>query len=357
MDRFVECFGEIEDPRAGNARHDLVELLFIALLASLCGAQSCEDMAEFGRAKQALLGRFLSLRHGVPSHDTFSRVFRLIDPDGFERAFRTFMARFAEGLRGVVALDGKSLRRAYDTGRAHMPAMMVSAFAAETRLALASLSAAGGDERNAVLELIDLVSLKGCIVTADALHCHEELAARIVEGKGDYALRLKANQPGLLKGANAALAGAGVRSASRQESRHGRPVMRTARVAPAAALAAQTGFPGLKAVARLTVEQPGAEPEERFYILSRRLTPERLIDVVRSHWAIENSLHWVLDTVFAEDNARSRKDNAPQNLATIRRLALNIARLHPDRKTSMRRKLLRAGWEEKFFFELIRHMQ
>lgn len=357
MDGFVECFGEIEDPRASNARHDLVELLFIALLASLCGAQSCEDMAEFGRCKQDLLGRFLSLHHGIPSHDTFSRVFRLIDPDGFERAFRVFMERFATGLRGVVALDGKALRRAYDKGRAHMPAMMVSAFAAETRLTLAGLPAVGGDERNAVLELIGLVSLKGCIVTADALHCHDALAARLVEGKADYALRLKANQPGLLKGAEAALRGAGLRSASRVDKRNGRPSLRTATIAPAAALAVQTGFPGLKAVARLRVEQDGAEPEERFYLLSRRLTPERLIDVARSHWAIENSLHWVLDTVFAEDNARARKDNAPQNLATIRRLALNIARLHPDKKTPIRRKLLRAAWDETFFFELIRHMR
>jgi predicted transposase YbfD/YdcC len=356
MDRFIECFEEIEDPRAGNARHDLFELLFIALLASLCGAQSCEDMAEFGRCKRDLLGRFLLLRHGIPSHDTFSRVFRLIDPAGFERAFGAFMERFATGLRGVVALDGKALRHAYDKGQAHMPAMMVSAFAAETRLTLAGLPATGGDERTAVLELIDLVSLKGCIVTADALHCHDALAARIVAGKGDYALRLKANQPGLLKGALAALAGAGQHSASRQETRNGRTSTRAATVAPAAAMAVQTGFAGLKAVARLSIEQDGAEPEQRFYLLSRRLTPERLIQVARSHWAIENSLHWVLDTVFAEDNARARKDNAPQNLATIRRLALNIARMHPD-KTPMRRKLKRAAWDDNFFFELISHMR
>ncbi|TFF17183.1 ISAs1 family transposase, partial [Jiella endophytica] len=347
MDRFVECFGEVEDPRASNARHDLVELLFIALLASLCGARTCEDFEEFGFSKRDLLASFLTLPHGTPSHDTFSRVFRLLDPAGFEKAFLAFMARFAEGLAGVVAFDGKALKRAYDKGGAHMPKMMVSAFAAETRLTLANLPAAGNNERDAVLQLVDLVSLKGCVVTADALHCHEELAERIVAGRGDYALRLKANQPTLLAGAQAALAGAGVKSASDVGRRNGKDVRRTADVAPAAALAVRTGFPGLKSVARLTVEQPGAETEQRFYLLSRRLTPERLIKVTRRHWAIENSLHWVLDTAFAEDHARSRKDNAPQNLAVLRRLALNVARLHPD-KTPMRRKLLKAGWDESF---------
>ena len=256
MDRFVECFGEVEDPRADNARHELVEILFISLLASLCGAQSCEDMAEFGRSKRALLEQFLTLRHGTPSHDTFSRVFRLLDPIGFERAFLAFMARFAEGLAGVVALDGKSLKGAYEKGQAHMPRMMVSAFAAETRLTLANRPAAGGNERDAILQLVDLVSLKGCVVTADALHCHDALAERIVAQRGDYVLRLKANRPILLSGAKAALSRAGVKSASDTSRRNGKDVVRTAEVASAAALAVNTGFPGLKAVARLTVEQP-----------------------------------------------------------------------------------------------------
>ena len=177
MDRFIDCFGELDDPRAADARHDLVELVFIALLASLCGAQSCADMAEFGRSKKALLSRFLRLRHAIPSHNTFSRVFRLLDPAGFERAFVDFTQRFAAGLRGVAATEGKSLRRAYHKGQAHMPAMMVSAFAAQTRLTLASLAAVGGNKPAAAVPLLDLVSLKGAIVTADALHCHEGLAA------------------------------------------------------------------------------------------------------------------------------------------------------------------------------------
>lgn len=357
MDRFVECFGEIEDPRAANARHDLVEMLFIALLASLCGARSCEEMSEFGRAKQKLLRRFLTLAHGVASHDTFSRLFRLIDPKALELAFSGFMERFARHVCGVVALDGKALRGAYEKGFAHMPAMMVGAFAAETRLSLAGIAAEGGDERAAALQLIDLIDLHGCVVTADALHCHADMAERVGARGGDYALRLKANQPGLLKGAKAALDGAGVKTARLEGKRGGLAEARTASVAPAGALAAASGFPHLQAVARIIHERKGKESEERFYLLSRRFTPERLMTIARQHWSIENNLHWTLDTVFFEDAARSRKDNAPQNLATMRRLALNIARMHPDKKTPMRRKLMRAAWNEDFFFELIRHMR
>lgn len=357
MDRFMECFGEIEDPRAGNSRHDLLELLFIALLASLCGAKGCEDMSEFGQSREALLRGFLTLEHGIPSHDTFSRVFRLLDPEAFERAFRAFMEKFAQNLSGVVAVDGKALRGAYEKGKSHMPRMMVGAFAAHTRLALASLPAAGGNERGAALQLIDLLALKGCVVTADALHCHKDMASRIIAAKGDYALRLKANQPRLLKQARASLEGAGARTAREVAQGKDGPETRAVTVVPAAAMALRTGFPGLKAVARLVLERPGKKPEERFYLLSRRFTPERLMAIARQHWSIENQQHWVLDVVYEEDKARNRKDNAPENLAILRRLALNIARLHPDQKTPMRRKLLRAAWNDTFFFELISHMR
>src|SRR5229473_7978574 len=144
MDRFHQCFGEMADPRADNCQHDLLEILFIALLASLCGARSCSDMAEFGRAKEPLLRSLLSLAHGIPSHDTFSRVFRLLDPQAFERSFQKFMKAFAKAAkikrpRGVVALDGKALRRGYERGKSHMPPVMVTAWAAQTRMALANV--------------------------------------------------------------------------------------------------------------------------------------------------------------------------------------------------------------------------
>jgi predicted transposase YbfD/YdcC len=357
MERFVECFEAVEDPRAPNAWHDLNEMLFIALLASLCGATACSDMSEFGRSKEPLLRQFLRLKHGIPSHDTFSRVFRLLDPKPFEAAFRDFMGKFVEGLDGVVALDGKALRLAYEKGQSHQPRMMVSAFAAKTRLALANHLAEGQDERAAVLHLVGLLSLKGMIVTADALHGHPAMAEAIIEQGGDYVLRLKGNQPTLLREAKAALEGAGIRRAEAPDEGHGRSGTRFAEVAPAAAIALRRDVPGLQAVARITHSRPGQKPEERYYLLSRRFTPKRLLAIARAHWAIENQLHWVLDVALDEDLARSRKDNAPQNLAIIRRLALNITRTHPDTKTSLRRKLLRAGWDDSYLFSMIAQMR
>ena len=204
MERFTQVFSALPDPRADNTAHDLTEILFIALLATLCGAQTCCDIALFAKTKEQLLRTVLVLAHGVPSHDTFSRVFRMLDPQAFEKAFRQFMRAFAQTLQGVVALDGKALRRAYERGKSHMPPIMVTAWSAQTRMALANVLAAGNNEAAAALQLIDLLTLKGCVVTADALHCHRTMAAAIVERGGDYALAVKDNQPALLRDARAA---------------------------------------------------------------------------------------------------------------------------------------------------------
>lgn len=363
MDRFHECFGDLPDPRSNNSRHDLVEILFIALLASLCGSTSCSDMEEFGRAKAPLLRQVLTLAHGVPSHDTFSRVFRMLDAKAFEAAFVRFMAAFAEGAKirppkGVVALDGKALRRAYERGQSFMPRVMVTAWAAGTRMSLASTLAPDGNEAQAALQLVGLLQLKGCVVTADALHCHRTMAEAIRAHGGDYVLAVKANQPSLLRDAGAALAGARVAMpAGTVETAHGRQETRVAVVAPAPHMAVIHDFPGLAAVARIESRRGTDEPVTRFFLLSRRFKPDKLLEIVRTHWSIENTLHWTLDVTLDEDLARNRKDNAPENLAVLRRLALNIARAHPDKKTSLRRKLLRAGWDEDFLFDLIRHMR
>jgi predicted transposase YbfD/YdcC len=362
MNRFVEIFELLPDPRAANSRHDLSEVLFIAFLATLCGATSCVDMEDFGQAKEVLLRRFLMLKHGIPSHDTFSAVFRMIDPKPFETLFRTFMAEFAAaaGLgrtKGVVAVDGKALRRAYAAGHSHMPKAMVSLWGAQTRMTLASTLAKGGNEADAALELIGLVALKGCIVTADALHTHREMARRIVAQKGDYVLAVKANQPGLLADAKALIAAQHTGGAKTMDARHGRKETRHAVVASAKPMAVKHDFPGLKAVARIESRRGTDEPAERYFLMSRPFTADQVLSIVRAHWGIENTLHWTLDVVLDEDQARNRKDNGPENLALLRRLALNVARAHPDTKTSMRLKLKRAGWNEDFLFELIAHMR
>jgi predicted transposase YbfD/YdcC len=360
MERFSQCFSKLPDPRANNAQHDLTELLFIALLATLCGAQTCCDIALFAETKEALLRTVLVLAHGVPSHDTFSRVFRMLDPQAFEKAFRQFMRAFAEATQGVVALDGKALRRAYDSGKSHMPPIMVTAWGAQTRMALANVLAEGNNEAAAALQLVGLLTLKGCVVTADALHCHRAMAAAIVERDGDYALAVKNNQPALRRDAQAAVAAAtrhGASASVTADDRHGRNETRVAVVAPAGDMAERHGFPGLKAIAQIQSKRGGDDIVERYFLLSRHYRPQDVLRIIRQHWSIENSLHWPLDVLLDEDLARSRKDNAPANLAVLRRLALNVARAHPDAKTSLRGKLKRAGWDDTFLFDMLRHMR
>ena len=180
MERFEQAFGALPDPRAENARHELLEILVIALAAVLCGAESCADMADFGLAKEPLLRQFLQLQHGIPSHDTFSRVFRLLDPVAFEAAFCRFMGDFAKQLHGVVAIDGKAVRGAFERGRRTTPLHLVNVWAAEARLAIAQGLAPGRNEVAGALEVLELLSLDGCIVTADALHCHAEMARKVL---------------------------------------------------------------------------------------------------------------------------------------------------------------------------------
>jgi predicted transposase YbfD/YdcC len=365
MEVFTEIFAGLPDPRDETAQHDLTEMLFIALLATLCGAEHCTEMAEFGRAKASLLRRFLKLEHGIPSHDTFSRVFRRLDPEAFAEAFGRFMRDFSRAARlgkpsGVVAIDGKSLRRAYEAGCAHMPKMMVSAWAAEMRMVLAQTEAPGGNEVAGALAVLDLLSLEGCVVTADALHCHREMAAAVRKGKGQYALKVKGNQPALLADAKAALAAAKrPERAVTEDTAHGRVERRQAVVVATRGLAQKHRFSGLRAVARIEAwrEVAGKTSHRVHYVLlSRRFAAARVLALVREHWSIENHLHWPLDVVFHEDLCRSRKDNAPRNLAVMRHISLNILRAHP-KKTSLSLKRRRAGWDDAFLLELLTHVR
>jgi len=365
MKSFAACFADLPDPRAQNALHDLTDLLFIALLSTLCGATSCSDMALFARTKAYLLEPILTLKHGLPSHDTFSRVFRMLDPQAFERSFQRFMKAFATAAKikrpkGVVAVDGKALRRGYERGKSHMPPVMVTVWAAQTRMALANTLAPGNNEALGALQLIELIQLKGCVVTADALHCHRAMAKTIVDRGGDYVLAVKDNQPALLADAAAAIAAA-KRNASKRlataELNHGRAEKRSAIVAAVKDMGEKHDFPGLKAVACITSKRGKDDTVARYFLMSQRYSRTKTLRIVRQHWGIENCLHWPLDVVLDEDLARNRKDNAPANLAILKRLALNVARAHPDTTTSLRAKLKRAGWDDTFLFDMLSHMR
>jgi predicted transposase YbfD/YdcC len=361
MEKFENLFEEVPDPRADNARHDLVDVLVIALAAVLCGAEGCADMAEFGCAKEGLLRQFLRLPHGIPSHDTFSRVFRLLDPQAFEPVFRRFMAEFAQQLHGVVAMDGKALRGAFERGRKTTPLQLVNVWAAEARLAIAQVLAPNRNEVAAALQALELLSLGGCTVTADALHCHAEMASRILDRGGQYALALKENQSALFADARALLEPAAVPQAEQVVTgSHGRNERRQAVVVRAAALARKHNFPGIAAVARIELQRQTAEAGEpplvRYFLLSKPWSPARVLAITRAHWGIENQLHWVLDVVFDEDRARNRKDHGPENLAILRKLALNILSSHPS-SASIRRKIKRAGWDDSFLLTMLAQMR
>lgn len=367
MSGIITILREVRDPRQVNARHDLTDILFVALASMLCGAKSCVDMADFASGRLEVLREVVELKYGAPSHDTFSRVFRLLDPAELSKAFARCLKAVGRELglgrsTGVVAIDGKSLRRGYEAGRSFMPPLMVNVFDSETRLSIAQARAAGGNEVKGALGLLKGLVLKGCTVTGDALYCRSDIAEQIREAKAHYVLALKANQPLLLAEAQAAFdrAGGNLSAFATDERRHGRHERRKAAVVSVAQMKTTYGFPGLAAIGRIQAERTTADGkttiDTRYFVLSRKLHPRKLLEVVRAHWTVENQLHWTLDVVFDEDDARSRKNYAPENLAVIRRLAFNILTAHPA-PLPMGRKMKRAAIDKDFFFELFAYMR
>ena len=366
MSSLITILREVRDPRDMNARHVLAEILFVALAATLCGAKSCVEIADFAEGREDDLKEIVTLKHGAPSHDTFSRVFRLLDAAELARAFAAFTAALRQELglpppKGVVAIDAKALRRGYEKGQAHLPPLMVSVWDTETRLAIATARAPGGAEVKATLDLLKGLTLKGCTVTADALHCHPAMAAAVLAAKAQYALGLKGNHRPLFAAAEAAFAAAGdLAFFETRERAHGRSEWRRTSLLRLSQVKNPPAFPGLKAIGRIEAERIAGNGKPviavRYVALSKVVSPRRLAQVIRAHWTIENQLHWTLDVVFDEDDARTRKDNGPQNLAVIRRLAHNILRAHPLAK-SLASKMRRANWNKEFFLELFAHMR
>jgi predicted transposase YbfD/YdcC len=366
METLISVVREVHDPRDFNAWHDLSAILFIALAATLCGAKSCVDIADFATANEEMLAEIVELPHGAPSHDSFSRVFRLLDPDQMAQAFTRFVAALRKALglnpsKGVVAVDGKSLRRGYERGRACMPPLLVSVWDAETRLSLATRFAPGGNEVAATLAVLKSLVLKGCTVTADALHCHPQMAAEVRATGAHYALKLKGNNAPLFACAQAAFAtaDAGGKLAFYEESDRAHDRQERRRASVIARPADAPAFPGLSAIGRIEVERraKGKLTKTVHYVVSsKRLTAERMLEVTRKHWSVENQLHWPLDVVFNEDDARTRKNYGPQNLAVLRRIAIDILRAHPDNR-SVGRKMKLAAWRKEFFFDLFAHLR
>ena len=360
MDQFVACWQDLEDPRTGNAvRHDFHELLMIALCTVLCGGQSAVDRDVFARAKESFLRGFLKLENGLPRHDTFSRLFRLLNRTQFQAAFQRFMAGFSEQCQGVVAIDGKVLRRSFDRASGKSALHMVSAWGCEQCMVLAQIATdAKSNEITAVPALLEMLSLKGTIVTVDALNCQRAIARQIVDQGGDYALALKGNQGTLHDDVSTYRDDPASKTATAKpvvEADHGRIETRTASVCTDIEWLEDHFWPGLAAVGKVVRMRETAtktSTETAYYLLSAALSPERFNEVVRSHWGVENRLHWRLDVVMNEDQDRTRLGNARQNLAVLRHMALNVMQKDAT-KGSLRGKFKRAGWDDAYLTKLV----
>ena len=351
-----------------------LDILTIAVVASVCGAESCVDFAEFAVDREPLLREFLILKNGLPSHDTFSRVFRLLEPAAFARAFEAFLDDLGAAGDGVLAIDGKTLRRSFDRAAGRSALHVVTAFGTGARVAIAQRAVVGGEnETLTARRLLETLALDGVLVTGDAMHAHDGTAQVIIDRGGDYLFALKANRPAMLREVEAFFADppAPLEPFETTDADHGRIETRRHRVTSDVdwlfsdrRYAGEPKFPGLATLACVEAtrtETSGAAAGKttrstRYYLSSAKLTPETLARAVRGHWAIENSLHWVLDVTFDEDRARNRRDHGPENLAILRRITLNL--LNKARpKMSVARKRKRSGWSDAFARTIIGQMR
>jgi predicted transposase YbfD/YdcC len=369
----LDHFRSLEDPRVERTRrHQLLDIVAIAICAVLCGADTWVDIAAFGHAKRDWLASFLALPNGIPSHDTFGRGFAALDPAQVEAGVRSWVATVAQLTAGeVVAVDGKQRRRSHDGVAGKDALTLVSAWATTNRLVLGQVAVdAGSNEIPAIPALLRTLALEDCVVTVDAIGCQTAIATQITSQGADYVLALKDNQPTLQSAVAICFAEgqasgfvAGHHDTRRTvEKGHGRIEGRQVWTVDDPALLAylnpQGAWPNLRSVAMVVAErrmQAETTRETRYYVSSLPGDAARLGDAVRGHWGIENRLHWVLDIAFREDESRVRQGHADQNLAVRRRLALNLLRQEPTAKVGIKAKRLKAGWDHAYLGKVLGH--
>lgn len=355
----IEHLKELPDPRVERSKlHKLTDIMFIALCAVISGADSFEEMVEYGRSKESFLRRFLELPNGIPSHDTFNRVLSRLDVNAWQQCFMNWLNATSKSTK-TIRLDGKTARASRGSGRAALE--LVSAFASECRLVLAQRQVEpGSNEVAAASEVLELLELDGCIVTLDALHCQRETAQQILNQGGDYVLALKSNQRRLYEDTrwlfeHAHEHGTLVSQEETFDVGHGRYETRSCSVMPEVSFLDAHGFPGLASLVRLEAEreQDGKTSlTNRYYLSSLKLDAKQALAVVRGHWGIENEVHWILDVAFAEDRSRARSGEAPVNLAVLRRFALNLLRQEPS-KAGVKRKRFRAALADAYLLKVL----
>lgn len=364
------CFAHIKDPRVERTKlHLLEDILALTICAVICGADTFVAVEQFGRAKHEWLKGFLKLPNGIPSHDTIGDVLARIDPKAFEQGFLDWVRGIAELTEGeVVAIDGKHLRRSYDRHSNKAAIKMVGAWAAENHLILGQVKIDdNANEISTIPKLLSVLDVTGCIVTIDAVGCQRAIAEQIRDQGADYVLSLKDNQEGLhdeVAYLFKRLAEQDYRGCDRHQTldgEHGRIEQRRGYALEIAdrGLLDTEGWADLRSVLLVESERSlGAKTslEQRLFITSLAADAQRLMQAVRCHWHIENRMHWVLDVAFSEDASRIRKDHAPENMATVRRMALNLLRQEKSLKVGIANKRLRAGWDEAYLRKIIQQI-
>jgi predicted transposase YbfD/YdcC len=363
MESPLRHFAGLIDPRVERTReHLLQEILFITIAAVLCGADSWNDIQSYGQSKQPWLATFLKLPGGIPSHDTFNRVFSAINPEELESCFEAWVRAVAKLSAGeVVSIDGKALRGSRTAGKKAI-VHMVSAWASENHLVLAQRKVDDkSNEITAIPKLLKVLVLSGCVVTVDAMGCQRSIAEEIVRQQADYILAVKDNQGDLLEGVQDAFRFLPCRSVSQQvDVGHGRVETRTCSVIDDLSMIEKAHqWASLHSLVRLEAERHfktsgQTESETRYYISSLTADAERINRAVRQHWGIENSLHWVLDVAFSEDHSRKRAGHAAQNFSLITRIALNLLKHDTSVKLGIRGKRLRAGWDNAYLSQVLK---
>lgn len=371
-----QCFDDMPDPRCQHlCQHKLIDILMIALCASIAGSDTWIEIVEFAEDREAWLRQFLDLPNGIPSHDTFQRVFALMNRRAFEQRFRRWVTMVQKDMgRQVIAVDGKALRRARNAEDS--PLYMVSAWASESRLVLGQTKVhEKSNEITAIPELLSSLDISGCIVTIDAIGCQRKIAQQIVDQKGDYLLAVKDNQPGLRSRMDRVLAGSTpisypseVQHAKTTDKGHGRIEIRHCWVIDNQDILnyvqeGRSRWASLGCLVKVgstrvpsdTAPDPNLScGDVRYYIASRSMTPEEALEAIRGHWTIENCLHWCLDMSFREDESRYRTGNGPENLATIRHIAMSMLKQDPNAKSGIRARRLRAARSVKYLQSILR---